>query len=85
MATKLLTAQELAERLKIKDYTVLDYARRGIIPSVKIGSVIRFRWSDVLAAGAEPTEAVPKKQLKIRRPRLRTIDSVVLSALTTRS
>jgi len=69
MDTELLTARELAERLKIRYHTALDYARRGIIPSVKIGSLIRFRWSDVVAAGKESTEAEPKKRLKVNRPK----------------
>ena len=76
MEESLLTARELAERLKIKYQTVLVYARRGIIPSVKIGTLIRFRWSDVLAAGEKPTEAKPRKKLEVRRPTPEMIDQI---------
>jgi excisionase family DNA binding protein len=46
-----LTATELAERLRIKPSTVLDWQRTGRIPSIRITSkVLRFNLGDVMAA-----------------------------------
>lgn len=47
-ASRLLTAAEAAELLSIRQSTVEDYARRGIVPSVKIGRHRRFVERDVL-------------------------------------
>jgi excisionase family DNA binding protein len=38
----LLTAQELAEILKVNEQTIYRWAREGKLPRVKIGSSIRF-------------------------------------------
>ena len=53
----LLTADELANRLGIKPGTILDWHRRGRIPSRKLShKVVRFDLSEVLAA-LEPRPA----------------------------
>ncbi|MFN8163791.1 MAG: helix-turn-helix domain-containing protein [Solirubrobacterales bacterium] len=46
---ELLTAAEVAERLQLRPSTVQDYARRGIIPSFKLGRFRRFVRADVEA------------------------------------
>ncbi len=41
--TELLTAEELAERLRVRPDTVRGWARRGLIPKVQLSpKVIRF-------------------------------------------
>lgn len=45
----LLTAGEVAELLQLRRSTVQDYARRGIIPSFKLGRFRRFVRADVEA------------------------------------
>ena len=44
---ELLTTDEVAELLNIPRSTVSDYARRGVLPSVKLGRHRRFVRSDV--------------------------------------
>jgi excisionase family DNA binding protein len=46
----LLTADEVAELLHIPRSTVSDYARRGVLPSVKLGRHRRFVRADVADA-----------------------------------
>lgn len=46
----LMTAQQVAELLHLRRSTVEDYARRGLLPSIKLGRHRRFVRSDVLAA-----------------------------------
>lgn len=47
---ELLTAGQLAELLMLRTSTVEDYARRGVLPSLKLGRHRRFVRSDVLSA-----------------------------------
>jgi excisionase family DNA binding protein len=47
---ELLTADEVAELLYIPRSTVRDYARRGVLPSIKLGRHVRFVRSDVADA-----------------------------------
>jgi len=44
---EILTLQELAAYIKIAEKTLYGYAQKGIIPGIKIGSVWRFRKSDI--------------------------------------
>ena len=44
---ELLTTDEVAELLHIPPSTVSDYARRGVLPSIKLGRHRRFVRSDV--------------------------------------
>lgn len=49
--TELLTADELAERLRVRPGTIRLWSRRGRIPSIRIsGKVIRFDVSAVIGA-----------------------------------
>jgi excisionase family DNA binding protein len=47
---ELLTADEVAELLHITRSTVSDYARRGVLPSIKLGRHRRLVRSDVADA-----------------------------------
>ena len=47
---ELMTAEQLAELLLVRKSTVEDYARRGVLPSLKLGRHRRFVRSDVLRA-----------------------------------
>jgi nitrogen PTS system EIIA component len=46
---EVLTTEEAAEFLKLTPFTVRDYARRGILPSRKLGKGWRFYKPDLLA------------------------------------
>lgn len=47
---ELLTAEQLAGLLQMRRSTIEDYARRGLLPSLKLGRHRRFVRSDVLDA-----------------------------------
>ena len=54
---QLLTAEELAERIRVRPSTIRIWAREGLIPAVKIGAkILRFDMDDVLESvkGREP-------------------------------
>lgn len=38
---------ELARRLVVSETTVRSYLQRGLLPHVRIGRLVRFRWHDV--------------------------------------
>lgn len=66
--TELMTAAELAEYLKVKPSTIETWAKNGKLPLVKVGSLNRFRRSDIDAWLAknerpveEPSEAAAEK------------------------
>lgn len=44
---ELLTAAEVAAHLRVKRQTVYSWARRGVLPRVTIGPLVRFRARDV--------------------------------------
>jgi excisionase family DNA binding protein len=47
----LLTATELANRLRVKPSTVLDWQRAGRIPAVRLShKILRFNLGEVVAA-----------------------------------
>ena len=50
LLSELMTADQVAEMLQMKRTTVEDYARRGLLPSLKLGRHRRFVRSDVEAA-----------------------------------
>ena len=43
----ILNAAEVAELLQLRQSTVEDYARRGVLPSIKLGRFRRFVRGDV--------------------------------------
>jgi excisionase family DNA binding protein len=47
---ELMTAEQLAALLVVRKSTVEDYARRGLLPSLKLGRHRRFVRSDVIHA-----------------------------------
>ena len=50
LLAELMTADQVAELLQMRRSTVEDYARRGLLPSLKLGRHRRFVRSDVEAA-----------------------------------
>ena len=47
MTDDILTIEEVAKYLRVSDRTVYDWAQKGEIPAVKIGTVWRFKKSEV--------------------------------------
>jgi excisionase family DNA binding protein len=45
---ELLTTDQVAQLLNMRKTTIEDYARRGVLPSLKLGRHRRFIRSDVL-------------------------------------
>ncbi len=46
---EMLTAEEVAELLKLSTKTLLRHSREGQVPGMKIGRVWRFQRSELLA------------------------------------
>jgi putative molybdopterin biosynthesis protein len=59
MESKLLTAQEAADLLKVKKATVYEMVKRGEIPAVKLGKQVRID-SEVLAQLVRPVGVTPQ-------------------------
>jgi excisionase family DNA binding protein len=49
MTDRLLDAEEVAERLAVPKSWVLESARSGAIPHMRLGRYVRFSWPDVEA------------------------------------
>ena len=47
MGDDILTIEEVAKYLRVSDRTVYDWAQKGEIPAGKIGTVWRFKKSEV--------------------------------------
>jgi excisionase family DNA binding protein len=43
-----ITKEEVAKRLKKTERTIENWQRRGILPFVKVGRSVLFKWSDVV-------------------------------------
>lgn len=54
---ELLKAQEVAKRLRVSIATVYRFARDGTLPSVRVGTVVRFPSDAIDARLAELQEA----------------------------
>jgi len=48
MSEDLLTPKELADKLGIKKSTIYHWSHIDYIPTVKLGNLIRFRWSSII-------------------------------------
>lgn len=57
LLTELMTADQVAALLQMRRSTVEDYARRGMLPSLKLGRHRRFIRSDVEASIARLRDA----------------------------
>ncbi len=44
---QLTTAGWVAEKMGIPTPSIYDYARRGVLPCVRVGKLVRFRPSDI--------------------------------------
>jgi excisionase family DNA binding protein len=60
----LRTTTQIAELLQMKRSTVEDYARRGLLPSIKLGRHRRFIHSDVEAALAQLRNGSRRQELR---------------------
>jgi excisionase family DNA binding protein len=58
--SEMMTSAEIAELLRMNRSTVEDYARRGRLPSIKLGRHRRFIRSDVQAALVELRRAATR-------------------------
>lgn len=48
--TELITKKEVARRLKVCARQVEIQTNKGIIPTIRIGRCVRYKWLDVLTA-----------------------------------
>lgn len=71
MSDDILTIEEVAKYLRVSERTVYDWAQRGEIPSGKIGTVWRFKKSEIekwvndrLSSGSKPS--APPNLVQIR-------------------
>jgi excisionase family DNA binding protein len=70
---RLLTAEEIAERLGMKTDWVWAQARAGWIPHVRLGRYRRFResaveaWLTELETGGTTSAAAPARTIPLRR------------------
>ncbi|MGM9612796.1 MAG: helix-turn-helix domain-containing protein, partial [Butyricicoccus sp.] len=62
MAERYLTAQEVADLLKIKKNTVYDMIKKGSLRAVKVGKQFRVAESEVRAVLGQAAPAVPAVQ-----------------------
>ena len=67
--SQLLTARQLAAALQMRCSTVEDYARRGLLPSVKLGRHRRFVRTEVEAAIVALASRRQPAAVPARRPR----------------
>lgn len=56
---ELMTSQQVADVLRLRVSTVEDYARRGVLPSLKLGRHRRFLRSEVEDAIARLSSSWP--------------------------
>jgi excisionase family DNA binding protein len=64
---ELMTAEQIAALLLLRRSTVEDYARRGLLPSIKLGRHRRFVRVDVVAA-LEGLRRTQRGALSLPRP-----------------
>jgi excisionase family DNA binding protein len=60
---ELLTADEMAKKVRLKPATVLEWARLGKIPSVRVNAkTVRFDPADVVAAMKETSRVASQEE-----------------------
>ena len=71
MEDDILTIEEVAKYLRVSERTVYDWAQKGEIPSGKIGTVWRFKKSEIekwvndrLSSGSKPV--IPGEQVQVK-------------------
>ena len=71
MEDDILTIEEVAKYLRVSERTVYDWAQKGEIPSGKIGTVWRFKKSEIekwvndrLSSGSKSTTANQAVQIR---------------------
>ncbi len=58
----LMTAEELADALAVSPATIMDWARKDMIPAVRISDrTVRFDWHTVLRELAKRQTGVPQR------------------------
>jgi excisionase family DNA binding protein len=65
MSERLLDADAVADRLNVPKSWVLESARAGAIPHVRLGRYVRFSWPDVQEWLAECRQ--PGRPIMLRR------------------
>jgi excisionase family DNA binding protein len=66
---QLMTAAQIASVLQLRPSTVEDYARRGVLPSIKLGRHRRFLRSQVEDAIVELSEPCARRRRPLRSSR----------------
>jgi excisionase family DNA binding protein len=66
VSERLLDAAEVAARLSVPKTWVLESARAGAIPHIRLGRYVRFSWPDVEVWLAECRQ--PGRPISLRRP-----------------
>jgi excisionase family DNA binding protein len=64
---ELLTRKQVADLLGISLVTLHDWTKRGIVPALRIGTRIRFKQVDVMAALQE-IETIKYRRKKYEKP-----------------
>jgi excisionase family DNA binding protein len=62
--TEVLTAEQLAEKLKVPVSWVYEQSRLGNIPTIRLGKYVRFNLSDVLESQNKKESAFPLTRVK---------------------
>ena len=80
MEDDILTIEEVAKYLRVSERTVYDWAQKGEIPSGKIGTVWRFKKTEIekwvnerLSSGSKPAS----QQLQIQVKNILSPDRIV--------
>lgn len=50
MTANLLTTKELIARLQISEPSIIRYRKKGKIPYIRVGNLIRYDWEQVIKA-----------------------------------
>jgi putative molybdopterin biosynthesis protein len=46
MEEEFLTVEEIAKRMKVKEFTIRDWIRKGDLPAYKVGRTLRVKKED---------------------------------------